>query len=165
MAGFQDETLDRFEDVDWFFSLALHGFTLEVLPIVAVAIERSRRNDPAKIEAAAASLLRKWQGQPPTLLRCLQSYMDLEIAAANYFAGSKVKAFRRLLSSFAKVPRLSLQLSPGWIKKTGTAVNLIALSNSLLETHSSETVSENNSSVLLDNVYLTTKLPKLPRSL
>jgi glycosyltransferase involved in cell wall biosynthesis len=48
-AGLQDETLRRFEDVDWFLSLALEGFSLEVLPIAAVAIERQRVQRPAAV--------------------------------------------------------------------------------------------------------------------
>lgn len=113
-AGFQDETLARFEDVDWFYALARQNFAFESLPLVAVAIERSRGNRPARMEAAAAALLRKWQGEPPALLRRLRSYMDLETAAAHYYAGSTLKAALRVMRSVATVPRLALQLSPGW---------------------------------------------------
>jgi glycosyltransferase involved in cell wall biosynthesis len=121
-AGFQDETLARFEDVDWFFSLALAGFTLEALPMVSVAIERTRTNRPARIEAAAAALLAKWQDQPAPLRRRLESYMDLEISAANYFAGQMPAALASLARSLSRAPRLSLQLSPGWERRGPASV-------------------------------------------
>ncbi len=114
-AGFQDETLRRFEDVDWFLSLALKGFSLEILPVAAVAIERQRVQRPEKIEAAAGAMRAKWRSVlDRALFARLDSYMDLEIAAAYRFRGSTLPALRALCASLAKVPRLSLQLSPGW---------------------------------------------------
>lgn len=121
-AGFQDETLGRFEDVDWFLALALAGFTFEPLPTISVAIERTRTNRPQRIEAAAEALLAKWRGQPPPLRRRLESYMDLEISAANYFAGLTPAALVSLFRSLARAPRLSLPLSPGWKRKGPAAV-------------------------------------------
>ncbi|MET3580141.1 glycosyltransferase involved in cell wall biosynthesis [Mesorhizobium robiniae] len=115
-AGPQDETMRRFEDVDWFLSLALKGFSLAVLPVAAVAIERTRRQDPQQIEQAAQVLRTKWtkKGLDPQKLRRLDSYIDLERAAANYFAGFRTKALMNLAKSFLKHPRRNLQLSPGW---------------------------------------------------
>jgi hypothetical protein len=114
-AGFQDETLWRFEDVDWFLSLALKGFSLDILPIAAVAIERQRMQRPDAIERAAGALRAKWRNLvDPAHFARLDSYMDLEIAAAHRFAGSNLPALKALAASLFKVPRLSLQLSPGW---------------------------------------------------
>jgi glycosyltransferase involved in cell wall biosynthesis len=114
-AGFQDETLRRFEDVDWFLSLALKGFSLEILPVAAVAIERQRVQRPEQIEAAAGAMRAKWRSVlDRALFTRLDSYMDLEIAAAYRFRGSSLRALKALSASLAKVPRLSLQLSPGW---------------------------------------------------
>jgi hypothetical protein len=114
-AGFQDETLRRFEDVDWFLSLALEGFSLEVLPIAGVAIERQRVQRPEAVEAAAGAIRAKWQNlDDPDLFTRLDGYMDLEIAAAHRFGGSKLSALKALAASLVKVPRFSLQLSPGW---------------------------------------------------
>jgi glycosyltransferase involved in cell wall biosynthesis len=114
-AGLQDETLRRFEDVDWFLSLALKDFSLEILPVAAVAIERQRVQRPDQIEAAAGAIRAKWQGAlDRALFARLDSYMDLEIAAAYRFRGSTLRALKALSASLAKAPRLSLQLSPGW---------------------------------------------------
>lgn len=113
--GPQDETLRRFEDFDWFLGLALKGFTLEILPVAAVAIERQRTQSVERIEQAANSVRMKWRDVlDPALFARLDSYMDLEIAAAHRFNGSMARSLHMLASSLAKAPRLSLQLSPGW---------------------------------------------------
>lgn len=123
-AGFQDEALQRFEDFDWFLSLALEGFVLEVLPIAAVSVERQRVQRPDRIEMAAMSVVEKWRRRlsEKILLDRIESYMNLEIAAAHYFGGSKLQAIARLAASIVKVPRLSLQLSPGWSIEKVTAL-------------------------------------------
>ncbi len=58
----------------------------------------------------------KWRSltRDPALLRRINAYLDLELAAAHYFAGSRVRAACALASSYLNAPRLSLHLSPGW---------------------------------------------------
>ena len=121
--GLEDERLGRFEDVDWFYRLARAGFRLEVLPVVGVAIERRRTNAPVAIEAAARTLLEKWRDAPAVDRRNLESYMDLEMAAVWYFAGDRRRALVSLIRSLLRVPRLSLQLSPGWVRSAATAAH------------------------------------------
>lgn len=112
----QDERLSRFEDLDWFLALSLADFSLTTIPTPCVAVERTRRQNPRKVAEAADIIKRKWRGlsNDRTLLRRLEAYLDLEIAAARYHSGERAGALRALISSFAKVPRLSLQFSPGW---------------------------------------------------
>lgn len=121
-AGGQDETLRRFEDFDWFLSLALKGFQLEILPVAAVAISRRRDQDPQAIALAASTVRRKWKGHlGAPLYRRLDAYMHLEAAAARYHMGHPISATRALLASLAATPRSSLQLSPAWkTTKIGT---------------------------------------------
>lgn len=117
--GVQDESLRRYEDVDWFLSLALAGFRLVVLPVVAAAVRRHRTTSPDRAEEAAARLMEKWRGRlsDPALLRRLDSYMELEIAAAHRHAGAWPAAAMHLARSLALMPRLTLQLSPGWHRR------------------------------------------------
>ncbi|MEO4001008.1 glycosyltransferase family 2 protein [Mesorhizobium sp. CAU 1732] len=112
----QDEALRRFEDFDWFLALGLKGFRLAIQDIVAVAIERARTQTPAKVEAVAGTIRRKWRAliADRAMLRRLSAYLDVECAAAHHFAGNRIRAAFFLARSLARVPRLSLQLSPGW---------------------------------------------------
>jgi glycosyltransferase involved in cell wall biosynthesis len=112
----QDESLARFEDLDWFLALSLAGFSLVTTDVTGVAIERARRQDPLRIAGAIAAIREKWRRRSgdARLLRRLDAYLDLELAAARYFAGSRLGAFAALARSFARVPRTTLQLSPGW---------------------------------------------------
>jgi len=122
--GPQDETLRRFEDFDWFLALALKGFRLEVLPVVGAEIEIRRQQDPRHIEETAQLLRRKWGSKvaDPALLRRIQSYIDLEVAAAWYYRGPRHRVIWPLARSLLRFPRLSLHTSPGWvIEKPRTA--------------------------------------------
>lgn len=112
----QDEALRRFEDFDWFLALGLKGFRLAIQNIVAVVIERARTQSPAKVEAVAGAIRRKWRSRitDRAMLRRLSAYLDVECAAANHFAGNRFRAAFFLARSLMTVPRLSLQLSPGW---------------------------------------------------
>jgi glycosyltransferase involved in cell wall biosynthesis len=112
----QDETLRRFEDLDWFLALSLRGMRLRTLPLVAVAIERQRTQSPERVEAISETIIRKWRAatNDSALISRLRAYLYLECAAANHFAGRRLRAFGFWLRSLAASPRLSLHLSPAW---------------------------------------------------
>ncbi len=114
-AGPQDAALRRFEDYDWFLSLALAGFTLEVTPLAGATIERRRQLDTDLVARGADAVRRKWRGElPPQLARRLESYMDLEEASALHYAGRRLLGMAMLARSLARVPRTRIELSPGW---------------------------------------------------
>lgn len=123
--GFQDEKLRRLEDVDWFLALSLKGFRFESSQTVGALIERKRIQKPKLILDAAKAIQEKWKDVlPGSLRRRLESYLQLEVAAANYFAGDRLAAISHFARSFVLQPRLSLQLSPGWeIRSTGQFVH------------------------------------------
>lgn len=115
-AGFQDEMLRRFEDLDWFLTLALEDFVFEPQPLVAVVVERGRQRPPALIEAMARAMREKWSAHADdaSVRRRLDAYLWLEVAAAHHFAGAPLRTARALAASLLRLPRLSLQFSPGW---------------------------------------------------
>lgn len=115
-AGEQDVTLRRFEDYDWYLSLAQRGWSLASLPVCGVVIDRHRSQVPATVEQTAQSLIAKWQRllTEPAFLDRIRAYMALEVAAAYYFRGFRIAGALHLARSMAAVPRLSLQLSPAW---------------------------------------------------
>jgi glycosyltransferase involved in cell wall biosynthesis len=126
----QDEALRRFEDFDWFLALGLRGFRLAIQDIVGVAIERARTQTPARVEAVAGTIRRKWRTliADRAMLRQLSAYLDVECAAAHHFAGNRFRAAFFLARSLMTVPRLSLQLSPGWVVEKVSAGALADIS-------------------------------------
>ncbi len=113
--GFQDEKLRRLEDIDWFLALSLKGFRFESSETVGALIERKRVQNPKSILDAAKVIQEKWKDLlPGSLRRRLDSYLQLESAAAHYFAGDRFAAIGHYARSLMLQPRLSLQLSPGW---------------------------------------------------
>lgn len=114
-ASYQDETLRRLEDVDWFLALALQGFQFEPQNCVGALIEQKRVQSPRAVADAARAIARKWRPRlPGPLHRRLRSYLQLECAAAQHFAGHRFAALTHVARSLALRPRLSLHLSPGW---------------------------------------------------
>jgi glycosyltransferase involved in cell wall biosynthesis len=114
--GPQDETLRRYEDFDWFLSLALAGFRLRLLPIVGVKVEMKRHVDPATAEQSIAAIRRKWlpKLQSRAMRSRVLSYLDLELASAWHYRGAWQRTIPLLARSLLRVPRLSLHTSPGW---------------------------------------------------
>lgn len=114
--GPQDESLRRYEDIDWFLALALKGFSICALPMAGVAVERCRSLDPEVAETAVRAVCEKWRGKQldHRLLRRLEAYLALEMAAANHYAHRPVQALQALVRSFLKKPRTRLHMSPGW---------------------------------------------------
>jgi glycosyltransferase involved in cell wall biosynthesis len=124
----QDEELNRFEDLDWFLSLSLRGAILRTLPLIAVAIERHRSQSPEKVERTARAIMDKWRrtSSDRRLLRRLRAYLDVECAAANHFAGRRFRALAFWARSLLAVPRLSLHLSPAWETDTETPQRFVS---------------------------------------
>jgi glycosyltransferase involved in cell wall biosynthesis len=113
--GYQDEALRRLEDIDWFLALSLKGFRFYPQKDVGAYIEMKRVQKPARILDAARAIERKWTYTlPASLFRRLKSYLQLECAAAYYYAGEHAVAASHLARSILFQPRLQLQLSPGW---------------------------------------------------
>ncbi len=112
----QDEAIRRFEDLDWFLALAQKGWSLNVAPIEGALIERSRVQNPDANRIVAEMLREKWKTRdlPISAWNRLNAYLDLECAAANHFSGRYLQSIAFLTRSLVRVPRLSLQLSPGW---------------------------------------------------
>lgn len=113
---FQDEALRRLEDLDWFLELALRGARLRVLDAPLVLIERGRSAGPRVVEGASEYLRQKWKRRAldPISMSRLLSYLDLECASANFYHGYTLRSARYICRSFARIPRTSIQLSPGW---------------------------------------------------
>jgi glycosyltransferase involved in cell wall biosynthesis len=116
--GLQDESLRRFEDLDWFFRLSLEGFRYLPTRIAGASVSR-RRGSTARVHAtvcdASRRLLSKWSGKvPPHLERRLKAYMALEISASAYYCGEPLEAAKAMVRSYALMPRIGLQFSPGW---------------------------------------------------
>jgi glycosyltransferase involved in cell wall biosynthesis len=116
--GPQDETIRRFEDLEWFLRLSLAGFTYEPERIAGVAISRRRGasvQTDGTARLAARQVVEKWRGKlPGAVMNRLKAYMALEVGASAYFCGRHANAVFALAQSFAYAPRLRLQLSPGW---------------------------------------------------
>jgi glycosyltransferase involved in cell wall biosynthesis len=116
--GPQDESLRRFEDLEWFLRLSLEGFTYLPARIAGAMVSRRRK---VSIEAyamarlAASQILEKSRDKlSPVLMSRLKAYMALEIGASAFFSGRYAHTALALVQSFAYAPRLRLQLSPGW---------------------------------------------------
>jgi glycosyltransferase involved in cell wall biosynthesis len=116
LVGPLDETLRRYEDFDWFLSLALAGFQLRLLPVVGAKIEMKRHVDPAAAEESAAILRKKWLSkvQDRAMRNRILSYLDLEVASAWHYRGARLRMLPPLVRSLLRAPRLSFHTSPGW---------------------------------------------------
>jgi len=114
--GFQDESLRRLEDIDWFLALGQAGFRFRPQKVVGARIGRRRNQNPAVVVDMAAKLRGKWivRGLAAEAAGRLAAYLSLEIAAAHYFAGNRMTAAYWIARSFLEFRRKSLQLSPGW---------------------------------------------------
>jgi glycosyltransferase involved in cell wall biosynthesis len=117
LVGPQDETLRRYEDFDWFLSLALAGFRLRLLPVVGARVEMKRHVDPAAAEQSVAAIRLKWLPKLPdrAMRKRLLSYLDLELASACHYRGAWQRTVPLLARSLMRMPRLSLHTSPGWV--------------------------------------------------
>jgi glycosyltransferase involved in cell wall biosynthesis len=116
LVGAQDETLRRYEDFDWFLSLALAGFRLRLLPVVGAKVEMKRHVDPAAAEQSVAAIRRKWlpKLRDRAMRNRMLSYLDLELASAWHYRGAWQRTLPLLARSLLRMPRLSLHTSAGW---------------------------------------------------
>ena len=120
LVGGQDELLSRYEDFDWFLSLAIKGFRFEPQAIVGAMITRKRLVDPSVSQRSVHTIIHKWRkaNLPADMMQRLEAYLALEQAAAFFFSGRILAAAKYILVSFWRVPRLRLQLSPGWDRRS-----------------------------------------------
>lgn len=115
-----DTTLPRLEDLDWFLRFGLIGGRLKVAGLIGADIEVGHKPDPARLDAAAAALRRKWlapgRGErlPADAGRRLDAYLQLEQASARLAAGRYAGFAGHLARSFLLAPRTRLHLRPWW---------------------------------------------------
>ncbi|MGL4324956.1 MAG: glycosyltransferase family 2 protein [Beijerinckiaceae bacterium] len=123
LVGGQDEVLGRYEDVDWFLSLAIKGFHFKPQAIVGAMITRKRQVDPAVSQRSVHTIIHKWRTShlPVDMMRRLEAYLALEQAAAFFFSGRILKSAKFIFMSLWHMPRLRLQFSPGWDRRAADA--------------------------------------------
>jgi glycosyltransferase involved in cell wall biosynthesis len=118
--GDQDETLRRFEDVDWFLRIALAGGGISTYPAVIAEIEIGSKPRPEFIDQQATLMLQKAMSIVAKsavrglLLRRLKAYLAIERASSYWYAGQRLNALYQLILSWLLVPRLRLFIGDFW---------------------------------------------------
>lgn len=114
--GGYDESLRRFEDVDWFIRFGLAGGRLHVVDEVLADIHRSPAPplDPTTI--AAQTLIGKVERTVPRRgeLRRLKAFLHLALAASAWQERRLLTFAAELARSLVLQPRLRLQLADFW---------------------------------------------------
>lgn len=113
-SGGQDPALRRLEDFDWLIRWGKSGGRLAVHRGVAAEISRGGRVCPAVIGDAAAHLRAAHLDMPSSLLRRMNSYLQLELAASCLHHGDRLGGALALARSWALHPRLQAALEPFW---------------------------------------------------
>lgn len=116
-SGGQDVALRRLEDYDWLIRWGKAGGRLAVYEGVAAEISRGRRALPIAIGEAEAHLRAAHSGLPGPLLRRMECYLQLELAASRFHEGDGVGGAFALARSWALHPRLQVALEPFWESK------------------------------------------------
>lgn len=117
--GLQNESLRRFEDVEWFLRLALAGGRIAVAPIVAARIETAARPSAAAV-AREGRLLFDAIAWPEDrtlrrrLARRLEAWLAIECASAQWYEGDRARALLHLARSWWLAPRPTLYLRNFW---------------------------------------------------
>ncbi len=115
-----DETIVRIEDLDWFLRIGLAGGRLRVLQEVLVDIDVHGKPPVAVVDRGAETIARKWLDtgvlaeRSPSAARHLAAYLDVERAAARWYAGQRLAGLRHLARSLAAVPRPRVSLRRFW---------------------------------------------------
>lgn len=118
-SGGQDENLRRLEDYEWLLRWGGSGGRLAVHPEPGAEIQRSGRAAPDVIATAAHAILRKHDDAPAPLKVRMQSYLQLELAAARLGHGDIVGGGVALAHSWLLKPRLQAALEPFWTPACG----------------------------------------------
>ena len=113
--GGQDESLRRFEDVDWFLRIALAGGGIAVIPIVAAAVETGHWPTVATVEREGRFVLQKFRSYAnQQIMRRLEAWLAFECASAHWHSGDYRGVSISLLRSWWLAPRGRLYLRRFW---------------------------------------------------
>lgn len=111
-----DETLRRLEDYEWFLRFAMKGGRLLVADVSGAEIAQGTNAGYRQVHAAATRIvcLPLLVDATPDERRRLQAYLQLTLAAAARGQGRHAWTAWHLMRSFARVPRLGLQVESWW---------------------------------------------------
>lgn len=109
--GLQDETLRRFEDVDWFLRIALAGGGIAAHDMVAAEINTGTRPSIETITRYGAILVNKFVTQDRDIARRLRAWFAFECASGRWYEGDHAGAIWSLVRSWRFAPRLQF---PPW---------------------------------------------------
>ncbi|MCA8906671.1 MAG: glycosyltransferase family 2 protein [Rhodospirillaceae bacterium] len=112
-----DARLRRLEDLDWFARFGLADGRLLVVPQVLAEIEIGRRARCADVDPAVETILGKpiWrEALDGSGQRALRAWLDVERGRAFLNDGRWIRAGLYLARSFARVPRMRIQLRDWW---------------------------------------------------
>ncbi len=114
-SGGQDQTLRRLEDYEWLIRWGLAGGRIEIHPDVGAEIQRGPRAPPELVEAAAGRIRAKHAGLgSDDVRRRIESYLQLEIAAARLDRGDVLGGSLAFARSLWLKPRVRAALEPFW---------------------------------------------------
>jgi len=117
--GGQDESLRRFEDVDWFLRIALAGGGIVTDPLVAAEIEVGARPSPQNAERQGRIILEKFASlaglqRRRHILRRLKAWIAFERGSALWHSRHYVPAFLSVVQSWWFAPRARLYVRKFW---------------------------------------------------
>jgi glycosyltransferase involved in cell wall biosynthesis len=113
-SGGQDPALRRLEDYEWLMRWGFAGGRIAVHPGVAAEIHRGARATPASIRAAANHIRAKHGATRARLRRRMESYLDLELAAACLHHGDVAGGTVALARSWWLKPRRRAAIERFW---------------------------------------------------
>lgn len=132
--GGQDETLRRFEDVDWFLRISLAGGGVTVSRIVAATVNLGSRPPATVVERSGLQLIEKYGrgvnevSNRAKLVRRLRAWLAFERAAAFWYSGRRLRAMAELVYSWWLAPRIRLRLAEFWERRQAPAMPEVARS-------------------------------------
>lgn len=110
-----DERLRRLEDYDWYLRFGAMGGQLAVADVMGALIPPANHMPYDTVQVAADAIeARAASDSPPlsvTARRRMHAYLQLERAVAAAASGQRLAAAMHLARSFARVPRLRLQVA------------------------------------------------------
>jgi glycosyltransferase involved in cell wall biosynthesis len=114
-SGGQDPALRRLEDYEWLIRWGLGGGCVSVFPNPGAEVHRGVRPSPESVLAAASHIRARHSGSVSMeIRRRIESYLQLEIAAARLGQGDVFSGALALARSIWLKPRISVALEPLW---------------------------------------------------